>query len=129
MSTDPIFLNEAVKFIKNELKAFFTPDEVQQLVFIIFEHLADITKVDIISGNNRIISASKFEQITRMVFLLKKKMPVEYIVGKTRFYYLDLKVSPEVLIPRPETEELVDWIIKTHNSSFPKILDIGTGSG
>jgi len=129
MSTDPIFLNEAIRFIKNELKAFYTPDEVQQLIFIIFEHLTDLTKVDIISGNNRIIPASKLEQVSRMVYLLKKKMPIEYIVGKTKFYYLDLKVSPDVLIPRPETEELVEWIIKTNTSSSPKILDIGTGNG
>jgi len=55
--------------------------------------------------------------------------PIKYILGETEFYGLRLKVNPAVLIPRPETEELVDWIIHDCNVQNPVILDIGTGSG
>ena len=56
--------------------------------------------------------------------------PIQYILGTTSFFGLDFKVDPNVLIPRPETEELVAWILKQADSNQPlKILDIGTGSG
>lgn len=56
--------------------------------------------------------------------------PIQYIIGKTEFYNAEIKVDDSVLIPRPETEELVDWIVKEHNGHHPQsILDIGTGSG
>jgi release factor glutamine methyltransferase len=64
---------------------------------------------------------------------LKNEIPIQYLLGKTSFYGLDFEVNPAVLIPRPETEELVDWIIsydQIHKSTKPlRILDIGTGSG
>ncbi len=61
---------------------------------------------------------------------LKKGEPVQYVLGQADFYGLKFHVNPEVLIPRPETEELVHWILNTENASRPlKVLDIGTGSG
>jgi release factor glutamine methyltransferase len=64
---------------------------------------------------------------------LKKEIPIQYLLGKTSFYSLDFEVNSAVLIPRPETEELVEWIIKDgvfpRNDKKLKILDIGTGSG
>lgn len=65
---------------------------------------------------------------------LKKEIPIQYLLHKTNFYGLDYEVNPNVLIPRPETEELVQWIVDVVKKDFPihqkiKILDIGTGSG
>ena len=60
---------------------------------------------------------------------LKLEIPIQYIIGTTSFFGLDFNVNENVLIPRPETEELVDLIIKNSNSKTPKIIDIGTGSG
>ena len=62
---------------------------------------------------------------------LKKEIPIQYLLGKTSFYGLDFELNSTVLIPRPETEELVEWIIKNHSKKHGqlKILDIGTGSG
>src|SRR5690606_21054702 len=60
---------------------------------------------------------------------LQKEEPIQYILGKTEFHGLPFEVNPSVLIPRPETAELIDWIIKTYLSSHATILDIGTGSG
>lgn len=60
---------------------------------------------------------------------LKKHIPIQYVTGKACFYDLEFKVSKEVLIPRPETEELVYLIIKDHKDKVINVLDIGTGSG
>jgi release factor glutamine methyltransferase len=60
---------------------------------------------------------------------LKIFKPVQYVLGTTEFLGLKLKVTPAVLIPRPETEEMADWIIKSHKYNDNKILDIGTGTG
>jgi len=70
------------------------------------------------------------EDLKSVIPRIKDNYPIQYITGETAFYDVLLKVTPEVLIPRPETEELVDWIIKDHKSvSGLSILDIGTGSG
>ncbi|USS85132.1 peptide chain release factor N(5)-glutamine methyltransferase [Fructilactobacillus myrtifloralis] len=55
--------------------------------------------------------------------------PVQYIMGRAPFYGLTLTVTPDVLIPRPETEELVDWVLKDHGMRPLRVLDVGTGSG
>ena len=60
---------------------------------------------------------------------LLKQEPVQYVLGQADFYGLKFKVSSDVLIPRPETEELVHWVLETNQSVEPTILDIGTGSG
>ena len=64
---------------------------------------------------------------------LKKEIPIQYLLGTTHFYGLEFEVNPNVLIPRPETEELVEWIVQqstiNHQPTIIKILDIGTGSG
>jgi release factor glutamine methyltransferase len=129
MTSDSLFIGKAIKLIKKELKLFYGTEEIQQLIFIIFEHLADLSKTDVLTRSNKLIPASRVDQLNCMIYLLKKHMPIEYIVGKTYFYHLNLKITSDVLIPRPETEELVDWIIKTNTFKSPKILDIGTGSG
>ena len=68
-------------------------------------------------------------QIFSVIDRLKKYEPIQYILGETEFYGLILKVDKNVLIPRPETEELVDLIIKDNGGKYTNILDIGTGSG
>jgi len=70
------------------------------------------------------------EQITAAVEKLKINMPIQYIVGETEFYGLRFEVTPDVLIPRPETEELVDWIVCEYDrKSALSIADVGSGSG
>ncbi len=83
-------------------------------------------------SHNRQIPADAEKQLMTFLEYLKRRIPVQYALGTTDFYGMQLKVSPAVLIPRPETEELVDWIIKdlsTDPSKPHRILDIGTGSG
>ena len=69
-------------------------------------------------------------KLQKALLNLEAERPIQYIIGETEFYGLPIKVSPAVLIPRPETEELVSWILNHENADAPlQILDIGTGSG
>jgi release factor glutamine methyltransferase len=74
------------------------------------------------------INQSDLLKLYDCCLLLKKNIPIQYILGETIFYDLKFEVNPSVLIPRPETEELVDLILK-ENTNIPSLLDIGTGSG
>lgn len=78
------------------------------------------------------LTKSETETFFNVLNDLKKQKPIQYIIGETEFYGLTFKLNKDVLIPRPETEELVDWIIRDHSSRKNKVLhvlDIGTGSG
>lgn len=134
-------LNSVFNFIKKELKPLYPDNEIQSFINIIFNHLSDYLKTDIhlvptrVSGSEDGIKAdtklskSISLQIQEIVFQLKKYKPIQYIIGKTEFFDLEYMVSPAVMIPRPETEELVQWIIEETNDPSAYILDIGTGSG
>jgi release factor glutamine methyltransferase len=89
--------------------------------------------VDIALQPDLAFSETELESWSFILDQLKKEIPIQYLLGTTHFYGLEFEVNSAVLIPRPETEELVDWIIqnsklKAQNSKL-KILDIGTGSG
>ena len=71
----------------------------------------------------------ELSEIEKIVARLKSHEPIQYILGTTEFYGLPFYTVPEVLIPRPETEELVQWIIHENKNSKPTILDMGTGTG
>jgi len=129
MISNSLNINDAIKLIKNELKLLYNSNEIQQLIYIIFDHVLNFSKTDVHTKTDLILSKSNTNQLNYIIFLLKKEMPVEYIVGKTNFYNLIFNVSSDVLIPRPETEELADWIIKENKLKNLKIIDIGTGSG
>ncbi|MEO6130566.1 MAG: peptide chain release factor N(5)-glutamine methyltransferase, partial [Saprospiraceae bacterium] len=78
------------------------------------------------------LSNSQEEKIVEIIYRLSTGEPIQYIAGHAWFYGIKLKVTPDVLIPRPETEELVAWILEDlKNTGHDKIriLDIGTGSG
>jgi len=75
------------------------------------------------------LSDTKIMQIGEILNRLMAHEPIQYIIGETDFYGLKFKVTPDVLIPRPETEELVDWILREEKNRCRTLLDIGTGSG
>lgn len=120
-------------FVKN-LSGIYPIEEIHSFFHILTKKHLALTRLDVVLEPGREISAPTLSLYTEALKRLEKHEPIQYIIGETEFFGLIFKVNPATLIPRPETEELVDWIlseIKTRRipSEKLKILDIGTGSG
>ena len=116
-----------------ELTPLYDVGEVESFFYLILEAKHQLHRVDLALQPDLAFSESELKIWSSILEQLKKEIPIQYILGVTHFYGLEFEVNSAVLIPRPETEELVDWIIqnsksKAQNSTL-KILDIGTGSG
>jgi release factor glutamine methyltransferase len=122
-------IGTSCEFIKNELNGLYPDREIHSLIDLILYDVLEIPKHEIHIEKAKSINYQQYRQITEIVKDLKLYKPVQYIFGYTEFYGLKIRVSPDVLIPRPETEELVKWIIDVCKDKSPVILDIGTGSG
>ncbi|MBI5218933.1 MAG: peptide chain release factor N(5)-glutamine methyltransferase [Bacteroidia bacterium] len=122
-------INRISNFIKKELAGLYPEREIQNFIYMIFEEALGYSKVDLYANSNLEIPDEGWHKIRDITCQLKNHKPIQYIFGKTEFYNLEFTVTPDVLIPRQETEELVDWIIQETGSRLVKILDIGTGSG
>lgn len=119
-----------MQHIFSELEGFYSENEIRSFSFLIIEKLTGLTRTQIIINKNTILSAEQNAKVIDFVDKLKKFEPIQYLLGETEFYGLAFMVNNSVLIPRPETEELVDWIITDYkNSPNINFLDIGTGSG
>lgn len=124
-----------------ELTPLYDAGEAESFFYLILEAKHQLKRVDLALQPDLVFSKAELETWNLILEQLKKEIPVQYLLGTTHFYGLEFEVNSNVLIPRPETEELVDWIIQSRNfgtkfnpevsgqSSKFKILDIGTGSG
>ena len=122
-------MQASINYIRKELEKLYPPEEIASFIRIIFEHLKQYNLTDLILKKDEILPVDEKKEVKRIVTRLANFEPIQYIVGETEFYGLPFLVSPHVLIPRPETEELVDWILKSRKTASPRILDVGTGSG
>lgn len=104
-------------------------NEADSLISILIEELFGYNNIDVSLNPELRLSESEILRIHQAFKKLKGNKPVQYITGYSDFMDLKLKVSPDVLIPRQETEELVDFIRKNEQLSGMRVLDIGTGSG
>lgn len=120
------------QFIK-ELSPFYDAYEAESFFYLILEDKHQLRQIDLALNHELSFSEDDFVVWDSFLAQLKQEVPIQYLLGKTNFYGLDFEVNENVLIPRPETEELVEWIIKENTindqSKKIKILDIGTGSG
>ena len=116
-----------------ELTPIYGMEEADSFFYLILDAKHQLKRVDLALQPDLVFSITELEAWNLILDQLKKEIPVQYLLGTTHFYGLEFEVNPNVLIPRPETEELVDWIIESQNSEVRtqklKILDIGTGSG
>jgi release factor glutamine methyltransferase len=113
-----------------QLLPLYDREEARSIVFILLAHKLRLTKTDILA-NKPIPPATSLENLQADMDRLMQHEPIQYVIGETEFFGRRFLVSPSVLIPRPETEELVNWILHKYRRS-PKpicLLDIGTGSG
>jgi release factor glutamine methyltransferase len=122
-------MQATIQYIKGELAEFYPETEVQGFIRIIFESVCGWSYTEQILKKNEKLGAPEIREIETIIGRLKTYEPIQYIFGETEFYGLNLKVTSSVLIPRPETEELVQWIINNNSTDSPRILDVGTGSG
>ncbi len=116
------------KGIVDQLANTYDLEESKNLAYLLMEEVAGLSKTDILAEKTITASEGINQKIEKILRRLLAHEPIQYIFGKAAFYGLDLSVNEHVLIPRQETEELVDWIIKS-NHNVERILDIGTGSG
>jgi len=123
-------LTEAKIYIQKELINYYPKNELLSFTKIIFENVFHMSSVDVIMNENLILSDKEINKLQNIIKRLRNFEPIQYIIGYTEFYNLKFKLTTDVLIPRPETEELVDLIISENNNKKSlQILDIGTGSG
>ncbi|MDQ8012075.1 MAG: peptide chain release factor N(5)-glutamine methyltransferase [Flavobacterium nitrogenifigens] len=116
-----------------ELSPFYDAYEAESFFYLILEDKHKLRQIDLALNHELMFDENDFEIWDELLKQLKKEVPIQYLLGKTNFYGLDFEVNENVLIPRPETEELVEWIINENatpdKSKKIRILDIGTGSG
>ncbi|AZJ35789.1 peptide chain release factor N(5)-glutamine methyltransferase [Tenacibaculum singaporense] len=123
-------LKQYKSYFSEELKSVFPQTEVDSFFFLLIEEYLDLKRIDLILQPNIEISSNIKELLDKALERLKKEEPIQYILGKTEFYGLPFKVNENTLIPRPETEELVEWILEEISVNDKRnILDIGTGTG
>jgi release factor glutamine methyltransferase len=125
-----------VRAIKNEFSAalskLYPSEEIQSFFSILSEKYLGMSRLELTLNSEMILSEEVSKKYIKALKRLKNNEPIQYIIGETEFYGLRFIVNEHTLIPRPETEELVDWICaesKTKHSVPITILDIGTGSG
>lgn len=112
-----------------QLQSIYDVMEAESFFHLILEEKHQMKRIDLALNPDFSFSEQEIEDWNLILAELKKEIPIQYILGTTEFYGLPFKVNENVLIPRPETEELVEWIIKEHSNKELRILDIGTGSG
>ncbi|MCG8576465.1 MAG: peptide chain release factor N(5)-glutamine methyltransferase [Flavobacteriales bacterium] len=122
-------LTDLLPFFHKKLDRLYGERECRNIFLLICDYRFGLSKPQVFSGDYR-LTESELLEINSMVKRLAKNEPIQHILGETEFYGQSIFVGPEVLIPRPETEELVDWIQKENQDQNQlRILDVGTGSG
>ena len=120
-------MKQQIDYIISQLRGFYPEEELRELAYWVIEETTGLTRT-------QILTECKGTQIIPNIEIILQKLrahePIQYIFGHTEWRGLDLLVTPATLIPRPETAELIDWILESCDRSKPlHVLDIGTGSG
>ncbi|WP_179345306.1 peptide chain release factor N(5)-glutamine methyltransferase [Winogradskyella ursingii] len=124
---------ELKSIFHKELDDIYGRNEVESFFFLCTEFYLDLPRFQLALQPEFTLTKSEYDDFFNALEKLKQQEPIQYILGETEFYGLKFKVNKKVLIPRQETEELVDWILSSVTSSVAeksfRVLDIGTGSG
>lgn len=114
---------------REALRGRYPDREIDQFLVLAFEEVMHLGKVQAFTVADAPVGEVQCERFGSILEGLKRSEPIQYLLGCTVFYGLPLRVTPDVLIPRPETEELADRIVKDYRGKQPRIIDLGTGSG
>lgn len=123
-------IQTAFTYITGAISELYDEREAAGIAHIVMEHLTGMSKLDRIVHKARVLSPDQRRRLKEAIEALQQHEPVQYITGAGWFYGMELLVNKNVLIPRPETEELVAWMVQDagHRHRL-QLLDIGTGSG
>jgi release factor glutamine methyltransferase len=128
-----MLLKNYKKIFLQELSSLYDEQEIESFFYLTLEFYHNKKRIDLALDPNMEMDAMQILRWESVLVELKKEKPIQYILGETEFYGLPFLVNENTLIPRPETEELVEWIMESKNyeiqSKKLRILDIGTGSG
>jgi release factor glutamine methyltransferase len=125
-------IEEARKEVNNSIATIYEKSEANNITEIVMEHLTRWSRPERILNKEIPLSFTQKKLLSQIILRLQQHEPVQYLINEAWFAGLIFYVDKNVLIPRPETEELLDWIIKdvrSETSNVKKILDVGTGSG
>ena len=123
-------VEELRRELRRELEPEYGRYEAEAMTELIFRHLKSWNRTQLLSNGDLPVSERMLSATGRILSRLAKHEPLQYILGDARFYGMDLHVAPGVLIPRPETAELVDRIVdRNRDRSDLRVLDVGCGSG
>lgn len=120
---------EAILLLRSELATCYDSREIEGIIRIIFEDVLLWQPINIVMRENERLPEFFDNRLASIISRLKQHEPLQYILGKARFHGHSFAVTPATLIPRPETEQLVDMIVDENPGSDLQVLDIGTGSG
>ena len=123
--------SELREYIHHKLEILYPKNEINAFYFILLEHYGKYSKATILANSDTLLTEDIAQPILQAIRELQTAKPIQYILGETEFFSNRFFVNENVLIPRPETEELVDWVLQEYpdKSEKIKILDVGTGSG
>ena len=124
-----MILHEAIDQLKSGLAGVAEPQEVQAMIRVICEDVFHYDQVDVALRQESELPDFAPQRIADIIARLRRHEPLQYILGHALFHGHQFKVTPAVLIPRPETEQLVDLIVDENPASDLRVLDMGTGSG
>ncbi|MEI2709962.1 MAG: hypothetical protein V9E96_13275 [Chitinophagaceae bacterium] len=121
-------IQETYHLLQEALKNIYDIDEASNIADLVIEHVTGYKKLGRITHKQLVLTEQQTHAIDVFKSTLLQNKPVQYVLQEAWFYEMKFYVNEHVLIPRPETEELVELVTKT-NSPISNILDIGTGSG
>jgi release factor glutamine methyltransferase len=114
----------------NELSSVYQKEESEALLIMVLEYLTGWSRMKVLTHPDLELTALQDSELRQITSALKEGEPIQYLLAEAWFYGLKFKVNSSVLIPRPETEELVHWILAdTLKTKQLRVLDVGTGSG
>jgi len=121
-------IKDVFDFFKQGLAELYEPNESEAITLLAISEISNLSKAKVKAFPELELQGPDIEKLNNALARLRTGEPIQYILGTTLFYGLPFIVNPSVLIPRPETEELVEWMLQSAKSNA-NILDIGTGSG
>lgn len=119
---------------REELQSIYDEQEIDSFFYVVLEKIHNLKRIDLALNPEMVMDFNQIRQWKSISADLKNQKPIQYILGETEFFGLRFEVNENTLIPRPETEELVEWIINEAGKGKREkgkvtVLDIGTGSG